>query len=121
MFGPASCPQKRPLSCSSALQLAGAADFRLDIAPAEILPRYAGPLTTLRLACESVPQVPTPQTSAPLAHAQHLVSVGFGRFVTVSGDHLFDHTCHRYPTVIVRHGQPVARVLQQTAVAVLVA
>jgi hypothetical protein len=48
--------------------------------------------------------------------------VGYRRFVVVSADHIFHELCRRHPTtVIVRHGQPVARILRQTAVAVLAA
>jgi len=105
-----------------ALKLAGPADFRIAIAPAGILRRYAGPLVTLALPCESVPAGRDSADLALLAHAEHLASVGYRRFVVVSGDHFFHEICRRHPTTIIaRHGQPVARLLRQTALAVLAA
>lgn len=105
-----------------ALDLAGPADFRLAIAPTGVLQRLAGALRTLRLPCEAVRAGPDAADAALLAHAEHLVSIGYTSFIVISADHYFSEICRRYPTtVIARHGQPVARVLRQTAVAVLAA
>src|SRR5689334_13447965 len=70
-----------------ALDLAGPADFRLAIAPAGVLQRMAGPLRTLRLACEAVPAGPDAADAALLAHAEHLGSIGYTSFVVISADH----------------------------------
>lgn len=103
-----------------ALALAGAADFRLAVAPCGVLKRYAGTLAALRLRCEAVTPGPDAADLALLAHAGHLIAVGYDHFVVLSGDHLFAEI-RRPITVIVRDGQPVARALRQTAAAVLAA
>lgn len=105
-----------------ALYLAGPAEFRIAIAPAGVLRRYAGTLDSLHLPCESVPAGPDAADLALLAHARHLTRVGYRWFTVLSGDHIFAELSRQHPTtVIVRRGQSVARVLRQTAIAVLAA
>lgn len=115
-------PEAVTRTLTDGIAQAGACQFRLAVAPASVLRRYAGPLASLSIPCEAVAAGPDVADHALLAHASHLARVGYGDFVVMSGDHIFSAVSTRYPmTVIVRRGQPVARALRQTALAVLAA
>ena len=115
-------PEDLKHTLGDGMALVGACQFRLALAPSSVLRRYAGPLASLSLPCEAVAAGPDAADLALLAHADHLATVGDGAFVVMSGDHIFSAISRLYPTTfIVRRGQPVARVLRQTALAVLAA
>jgi hypothetical protein len=107
---------------ATAMYLAGAAEFRLAVAPATVLRRYVDVLVRVGLPCEHVTPGPDAADLVLLEHERHLTERGYTRFAVVSGDHIFSDICRRHPTtVIVRRDQPVARALRETAIAVLAA
>lgn len=88
----------------------------LAVAPAWVLGRYVGLLHEFEIPSAAVPPGPNAADLALLEHAQHLASIGYQRFVVLSGDHIFTELCRRYPTtVIVRNNNALARALKEAA------
>lgn len=94
----------------------------IAVAPSWVIGHYVRVLHELSIPSAVVAPGPDAADLALLEQAEHLASIGYQRFVVISGDHIFSSLCRAFPTtVIIRKNQPVARELKETAAFVLAA
>lgn len=92
----------------------------LAVAPARVIRRYVSLLHELSIPIAVVPSGPNAADLALLEQAEHLASVGYERFVVLSGDYIFSELSKAYPTtVIVRNNKSLAHSLKKAAESVL--
>jgi len=90
--------------------------FCIAVAPARVMGRYISLLHELSIPISLVSPGPNAADLALLELAQHLTSIGYQRFVVLSGDHIFSELSKAYPTtVIVRHNKSLAHALREAA------
>lgn len=111
--------QARPF-LSRAMELIPDSGHCIAVAPARVIGHYVGLLHELSIPTAVVQPGPNAADLALLEQAEHLASIGFRRFVVLSGDHIFAELCRAYPTtVIVRNNGALAKVLRETAESVV--
>lgn len=114
-----SSAQARPF-LARAMHLIPDSGHCIAVAPARVIGNYIGLLHELAIPSAVVPPGPNAADLALLEQAEHLASIGYRRFVVLSGDHIFSELCRDYlTTVIVRNNISLARVLNQTAESVV--
>ncbi len=92
----------------------------IAVAPARVIGRYVSLLHELSISTAVVPPGPNAADLALLEQAEHLASIGYQRFVVLSGDHIFSELSKAFPTtVIVRHNKSLARALKEAAASVV--
>ena len=120
-YGLLSPKHARPF-LTRALNLVESPGHCIAVAPARAIGHYAGLLHELSIPTAVVPVGRNSADHALLEQANHLASIGYRRFVVVSGDHIFTSLCRAYPTtVIVRKKMGCARQLRMAAECVLAA
>lgn len=111
--------QARPL-LSRAMRLVPDSGHCIAVAPARVIGRYVAVLHELSIPIGVVEPGPNAADLALLAQAGHLASIGFRRFVVLSGDHIFAELCRAYPTtVIVRNNRALAKAIREAAESVV--
>lgn len=113
-------PEQARQFLTRAMRLVPDSGHCIAVAPARVIARYIALLHELSIPIAVVEPGPNAADLALLEQAKHLASIGFRRFVVLSGDHIFTELCRAYPTtVIVRNNRALAKALREAAESVV--
>lgn len=113
-------PEHAQSFLARAMRLVPDSGHCIAVAPAWVIGNYITLLHELSIPTAVVPPGPNAADLALLEQAEHLTSIGFRRFVVLSGDHIFTELCQKYPTtVIVRNNRALAKALKDAAESVV--